>query len=1022
MRKLVTVGCVLTAWLGLAAWWMAAGGRSAAAPDQGEPSRSASLDTGTTVIRVLLGLGDTETTSWDGKVTLDKGELVGVEPWRFRQGARVAGPAAWESRSLGLLKSDEAKARYAIKKALAKKKQARKKQVEVQAKDSHGGPAPAGSSVVPTGILVRVNAPADATLTVATAHGSAAIKLADLAGGNARRYLDGRMEARRVPSTALLAGGPLEQDFPVAVADGKGGAWVAYVEHSHRGPKVMESPTEVPKSFRSFVPNGGGDQVKLLHFDGKSPGTPVEVTGPGLDVWRPSVALDGRGRVVVAWSEQRDGNWDLYARTFDPQRGAFAEPVRLTTNPGTDTAVALATAPDGTVWMAWQAWSQGQADVLASPLADRSSPINVSNHPANDWSPAIAVDSRSRVHVAFDSYRAGNYDVLLASDVASGARTRLVTVAGSSRFEARPSLAIDPQGRVWVGYEERAANWGKDFGRLSPSDGAALYGTSAVRVCCVDGERVLDAGDPVTELSEGEQRLNAFSRLACDAGGRIWLLFRHRHEAVMSDVIMTVGGVWVEYATCLAGRTWQAPQPIPRSDGLLDNRPAAVATPDGSILVVYNTDNRMHLEVERTAESKTKYLYNQGAPPEVVNNDLFVAALRVPGGSAQASSAPGEAVAAEEAAAAVHPNEPADIARMRAYRVEAAGKTYRLLRGEFHRHSEISFDGGGDGPLEDLWRYAIDAGGLDWMGDGDHDNGGGKEYTWWLVQKTTDFYHNPGVFMPMFTYERSVQYPGGHRNVMFPYRGVRTLSRLVDEKGVRSDVSGKDEDAAMLFAYLTELGGICASHTSATSMGTDWRANDPKVEPIVEIYQGARESYEHLGSPRVAHGPDDAAGGWKPLGMIWNALAMQYKFGFQASSDHVSTHISFAVALAEEPSRQGIFEAFSRRHCYAATDNIVLDVRSGEHLMGDEFDADGPLTLRVIAQGTRPIKKVDIIKDFVYAYSTEPKTDRVSFTWTDLERDRPAGVSWYYVRVEQEDGELAWGSPMWVRTRAGSGG
>jgi hypothetical protein len=284
------------------------------------------------------------------------------------------------------------------------------------------------------------------------------------------------------------------------------------------------------------------------------------------------------------------------------------------------------------------------------------------------------------------------------------------------------------------------------------------------------------------------------------------------------------------------------------------------------------------------------------------------------------------------------------------------------------------------------------------------------------VQKTTDLYHNPPAFIPMFTYERSVQYPGGHRNVMFPYRGVRTLPRLVEGPTVKTNVDGRDDDALMLFAYLNELGGICASHTSATSMGTDWRANDPKAEPIVEIYQGARDSYEHLGAPRGARREEDAVGGWRPLGMVWNALAMQYRLGFQASSDHVSTHISFAIALAEEPTRQAILDAFKKRHCYAATDNIILDVRSGDHLMGDEFDAGGPITLKVIAHGTRPIKRVDVVKDFLYVYSTEPKSERVSFTWTDEERDRIAGLSWYYVRIEQEDGELAWASPMWVHT------
>ena len=57
------------------------------------------------------------------------------------------------------------------------------------------------------------------------------------------------------------------------------------------------------------------------------------------------------------------------------------------------------------------------------------------------------------------------------------------------------------------------------------------------------------------------------------------------------------------------------------------------------------------------------------------------------------------------------------------------------------------------------------------------------------------------------------------------------------------------DDTKMLYRYLHELGGVCASHTSATSMGTDWRDHDPKVEPLVEIYQGDRMSYEIEGAP-----------------------------------------------------------------------------------------------------------------------------------------------------------------------------
>ena len=67
---------------------------------------------------------------------------------------------------------------------------------------------------------------------------------------------------------------------------------------------------------------------------------------------------------------------------------------------------------------------------------------------------------------------------------------------------------------------------------------------------------------------------------------------------------------------------------------------------------------------------------------------------------------------------------------------------------------------------------------LDWVGCCDHDNGMGREYSWWITQKLTDVFYAPGKFAPMFSYERSVHYPDGHRNVIFAQRGIHTLPRL----------------------------------------------------------------------------------------------------------------------------------------------------------------------------------------------------------------------------------------------------
>jgi hypothetical protein len=1040
MRKLVFVGATLFAVIALCT--VPALPLPQAAPEAGDDAaqpQSAeirSLRPDAIAVRLFLGVGDNEPQGWDGTVALDQGEILGLEGWRLRAGDAVTGPNAWKARSMVLLKA-------AGKGAFAKGKGGAGKKGGGFAKGGFAkkgalatGPfvGNLGPAVGPAGLIVQVNAPATATLSLSTTQGNATIPLAELASGAPRSVLGGRIEARRVPVHATLTATAGQEDFPAAASDGRDGAWVAYVDHQPRGPAVAPVLAQEPQDFQSFVPSDGGDQVKLIHFNGTTAERLLDVTPPGRDVWRPAVALEGRDRVVVVWSENRDGNWDLYARRLNTRDGAWTGAAeRLTEHPGADTDAVLATTADGRVWMAWQAWLDGQADIQLAPVDAPGLAINISNDAADDWSPALAIGPDGRPCVAFDSYRNGNYDVFLYRDRSAGAPGRLIAVADSTRFEARPSLAVDARGRAWIGYEERGDNWGKDFGVHSGKPGVPLYRASTVRVRCVEGDKVYDTGE-LTDTAPGTgPSLDTYARVAIDRSGRPWLLYRHRQENnPFNSTVPVVGGIWLEYATARVGGTWSPPQVLPRSDNLLDNRPALVPTPSGSVLAFYSSDGRLHREGSATATTTlTTITAGTAAAPtggvakkaaaaaanaRRVNNDLFVASLTAPLGAAEPD--PGAPAARSQAAPPAHPNEEKDVARIRDHRVSAGGKTYQLLRGEFHRHTDISADGGGDGTLEDMWRYALDVGALDWIGCGDHDNGAGREYTWWLTQKTTDLYHVAPRFNPMFTYERSVNYPGGHRNVMFARRGVRTLPRLMGDSGIQLDVGGRDLDAEMLYKYLRELNGICAAHTSATTMGTDWRANDPKVEPFVEIYQGDRDSYEYFGAPRVAHGPADAVGGWRPLGMVWNALALQYKLGFQSSSDHISTHISFAVAIAERPDREAILDAFQRRHCYAATDNIVLDVRSGDHLMGDEFTTDGAVSLKVMAHGTALVKRVDIIKDFHHVYSAEPNKDRVEFTWTDEDGVNRA-PSWYYVRVLQEDGEIAWGSPMWITRGAG---
>jgi hypothetical protein len=216
----------------------------------------------------------------------------------------------------------------------------------------------------------------------------------------------------------------------------------------------------------------------------------------------------------------------------------------------------------------------------------------------------------------------------------------------------------------------------------------------------------------------------------------------------------------------------------------------------------------------------------------------------------------------------------------------------------------------------------------------------------------------------------------------------------------------------MLYKYLRRFSGITATHTTATFHGTDWRNNDPEVEPSVEIYQGARQSYEMPGAPRgISAG--DANTGYNPDGFVSLALGKGYRLGFESSSDHASTHLSFANLLVTAPTREAMLDAFRKRHIYAATDHILAEFRSGGHFMGDEFTTAGPPNFCVRLRGTAPFARVLLIKDNSIVYSRDSDGNEVVFTWQDLSAEN-GKTSYYYVRGEQVDGQLVWISPMWV--------
>ncbi len=733
------------------------------------------------------------------------------------------------------------------------------------------------------------------------------------------------------------------------------------------------------------------------------------------DNWLPQIAVDSKNRPWVVWSQMLDGNWDIYARYFDPAAQAWGPLERLSSDPLPDVNPRIGTDGKGKIAIVWQGFRGKNSNIFLKTLEGEkwSADVRVTNRTSNDWEPSVALDSAGNAWVAFDTYKSGNYDVHLVKVTGTAAGPE-IPVATSPRFEARATVAVDTANRVWVAWESGNAGWGKDQGyilRQNPR-GVQLGGYRVPRVRVYDGAQWRDPA-PVSDAFV--RTSNTYQpHIYSDGAGSVWLIAKMRANQRQDPNARGQRGWWEYRVTHLDGGKWSASAVLPNSAGRSSTRPAAALAADGSFWMAWDGDGR-------SAKFWHKPVRQQ------------IHAARMP---AAPASAPVWGAAPDDSATVKiregHADEAGDLAAMRGYTVKIGNKNHRIVRGDFHRHTELSWDGGGaaDGSLQDFYRYMIDAASMDFGASTDH-QGGVWPYWWYYTQKMTDMYHVPGAYVPIFGYERSATYPNGHRNIFFAKRGNARVTPFHLRAGVAAFALGQspqgdepgigfgelvENDTKLLYEEIKRLNAIAISHTSGTRMGTDWRDNDPELEPVVEIFQGARTSYEKLTAPHVVvKGTDDQhmnVAGYQPQGMMNNAWAKGYKLGIITSSDHGSTHISYALVYTDDYSREGVLNGIRKRHTYGATDNIILDVRMGNYFMGDEFKANKPMPIKVHARGTRTVTRVEVIKDSEVIYTTEPKQQVVDFQFAD--KGDIGQRHYYYVRLQQDDGMIAWSSPFFI--------
>jgi len=798
--------------------------------------------------------------------------------------------------------------------------------------------------------------------------------------------------------------------------------------------------------------------ARSFDASGKASGDPVNISNADGADFMPAATTDAGGHVWVTWIGGREKNFNVF---IAEEHDGFSKPQRVSDAKANEWEPAIAADSKGNLAVAWDTYAKGDYDVYVSRRSssgDFDKPQPVAATIAFEVRPSIAYDADGRLWIAWEE-----------SGDQWGKDFGGLKKKGIPLYQAGRSLgvrAIDADGK-WFAPPDvmeampRPANAPKQGNPNRPKGRAPAGVMGSIAPC--------------------------YPRLATDSNGGVWLSFRGKPGG---NWRVPVGSVWHEYVTRLGSEGWSDAVWVPRSANVLDNRPAVFAR-DDQLTLVYSGDGRgeanpakvgdPHMSGTSEGEDSLDYVATDDNAPEP---DAVAMAKPEAGVGGGAENEGGELVKPDDTAGRARPRrggrraagignincdlftatvmasqfasgagngkpalsttQPAKVAdplpdvaeerdaikAMHDYRINLNGQALRLWRGEFHRHTEFSPDGGGDGGLLDMWRYAIDAADLDWIGDGDHDYGSGREYSWWTTQKAVTLFTLPNAFVPMYCYERSVSYPEGHRNCLFAVRGIRSLPRLPISD---PEKFAPAPDTDMLYMYLKRFNGVTAPHTSATDMGTDWRNHDPEVEPFVEIYQGDRNNYERPDAPRSAvteaklkqSTPEkESMGGWRPKGFVNLALKMGYKFAFECSSDHISTHLAYCNVFVTEPTREKILEAIKKKRVYASTDNIIADVRcktsDGERFMGESFKTGEAPTLKIHIVGAQKIAKVTIIKDDEEVKVWEPGQKDVTLNWTDP-KPTSGKESYYYVRGEQvpdmegvSSGELVWASPMWI--------
>jgi hypothetical protein len=782
-----------------------------------------------------------------------------------------------------------------------------------------------------------------------------------------------------------------------AIKDGPSLAWSAETgltcAWQYREPGGSADGVQVWRlAVATHVESGAERSPLLAPDDLVSDGRPRRPSHPVLASDGQSLALayelHGPAGADVVVRLHRDGVWSdavaltgLHAKESGAPEAAYQP--------------ALAFGPDGALWAAWieardggfGVWTSHAPASAAAVSAGWSAPERVSGGPHLPDAPRVLATRRG-VWVAWTNCSGGPHPEKL-EPWADGPERRWERLPHTQRRRLHVRRLDTASG-----------SWGPEWRELEPPErGIAGSHFPVLLDLGHQGGGAVGTGVGGTGVGDGESVALVCRRTVARALG--WSVEVYRLRAAAGGRIY-----WSEPASLTTGvapAAAGARQATVDTSGVTEgtNMPVAAASaPGGATVLAWQRHDR-----RRTARG---FHLTPGASAIVVTERDLLRALP-------------EATREPVAVAPAHAAPQRIRARPAPRSVTIDGEQYRLVFGNLHRHAEsslcgIDFNGGAEFHM----RHAPNVNRSEFLSITDH--GEHLNDADWREQcLLADFYTWPGSRAAFpgieWTSEAPWQPAGhGHKNVIFS----RSDLPFVDCWMPHSDTPQH------LWDWLREHDPIAVTiphHTMRGKTPTFWDDVDADFQPVVELFQDRRGSAEWLGAPAATSTVRVQGLAIDPRGSLRRALDKGLKVGLIASGDHGG--VALAGVYVKEVSRAGILEGLRARRCFATTgDRLLLDFRINGVFQGGEVtltevprgpeNTAAPLRVALRAEVLRTVRRVVLVRDGVEieTFTPDPAARTVERTW---EAEAPfIGTSYFYVRIEGEDGELAWSSPVWA--------